>query len=177
MNLKYATWLFVLLAVFTTRPVLSLGEGDIDIIGADEQWTADTEVPAPLGTSDLNLSTDEPVICHADEVWQGANASPEAMFLDVAFGGDFDLPTDEPIICHADETLTQNSEIFSNGQSQPGENTEIISEDQEWEEDKTITKQTIISAGTKLTIDKGIKITIQNGGGLVINEIWKSKPP
>ncbi len=120
MNLTQKIWLPVLLTLAVLFPVFTFGEGDIEITGGTgiEVWTAGVEVPAPFGTSNFDLSVDEPIICHADEVWNGNNKSPEGMFLDMSISGDFTLPIDEALICHADEALNNNLSSFE-AQSKP----------------------------------------------------------
>lgn len=105
MNSSHKTWLFFLLAILAVLPVLSLGESEIEIDGADDFWSAGVETIHSSANNPSGETGDEPLICHADDVWTGVIAAPDNMLLDTTFGGDFDLPADLPLICHADAIL------------------------------------------------------------------------
>ena len=46
---------------------------------------------------------------------------------------------------------------------------EIISGQQEWDQNKIIDNPVVINAGARLTIKKGVKITFQNNGSILVN--------
>jgi len=164
MNFNQKAWFLALFTFAAFSPVFSTGQVYIEIGDADDVWSADIEATDPATNPTFELPLTEPVICHADEVW---TTDFESFGNKLSFPSDmFDLPI-EAVICRADEKLTVGVKLeLIDSNQEVG--TETITGIQEWGEDKFIDKRIVIATGAELNIKKGIKITFQENGSLVV---------
>ncbi|UMX48043.1 MAG: hypothetical protein L7H18_00665 [Candidatus Nealsonbacteria bacterium DGGOD1a] len=167
MEFNQRIFLFLVSICLVCQPIFAFDQGRIS--DADEEWSTDSGRidQSIIDSSGANFNLfNEAVICHADEVWSYEFGTVPNGMIDSS-DANFTLPN-EAVICHADEIW--NNEL-AGVQLNDGSaiQQEIITGEQEWAESRSIDKQVVINAGARLTIKKGVKITFQNNGSILVN--------